>query len=85
MFAISQFITLLWYCFCLPDLFKITSSMFVSVCSMGQYKCPEGNCIMAEWLCDGEWDCHNGTDEQLCRKFINIQLITLLFNLLIYS
>ena len=52
---------------------------------MGQYKCPEGNCIMAEWLCDGEWDCHNGTDEQLCRKFINIQLITLLFNLLIYS
>ena len=27
------------------------------------HMCPEGTTIPQLWLCDGDWDCENGTDE----------------------
>lgn len=40
-------------------------------CPMGQYKCPEGKCIMKEWLCDSYVDCQGGADEANCGKLMN--------------
>ncbi|XP_071144475.1 uncharacterized protein [Mytilus edulis] len=34
----------------------------------GQQTCPDGSCIMSEWLCDGEADCSDKWDEQNCTK-----------------
>ncbi|XP_052085340.1 uncharacterized protein LOC127722981 isoform X2 [Mytilus californianus] len=34
----------------------------------GQETCPDGSCIMSEWLCDGEADCSDNWDEQNCSK-----------------
>ncbi|ELU14241.1 hypothetical protein CAPTEDRAFT_100808, partial [Capitella teleta] len=31
------------------------------------YECPESNsCILTGWACDGEADCHDGSDEAFC-------------------
>ncbi|ROT63868.1 Sortilin-related receptor [Penaeus vannamei] len=36
------------------------------VCSEGEFKCPAGRCVSRERLCDGEWDCADGGDEEGC-------------------
>ena len=38
-------------------------------CTHGQVACPDGKCIMAEWLCDGRNECEGGWDERNCCKF----------------
>ena len=40
-------------------------------CQMDWVPCPSGTgCLPAEWLCDGDPDCHDGSDEnhQLCNS-----------------
>ncbi|CAF3583830.1 unnamed protein product [Adineta steineri] len=34
------------------------------ICSIDQYQCLSGQCIPQEWICDGEWDCSDGSDEE---------------------
>ncbi|CAF1414436.1 unnamed protein product [Adineta steineri] len=34
------------------------------VCHRHQYQCQTGHCISIDWLCDGEWDCPDASDEQ---------------------
>ncbi|UJR07518.1 hypothetical protein I4U23_011807 [Adineta vaga] len=34
------------------------------VCEPDQYQCRTGQCIKLEWVCDGEWDCSDATDEE---------------------
>ncbi|CAF2394796.1 unnamed protein product [Rotaria sp. Silwood2] len=38
------------------------------ICLSDQYQCLSGQCISQSWVCDGEWDCSDGSDEQ--RLFI---------------
>jgi len=41
-------------------------------CAEGEFACDDesGACISSEWVCDGRWDCQNGTDERNCGKNI---------------
>ena len=34
------------------------------VCRSDQYQCTTGQCIDLDWVCDGEWDCADASDEQ---------------------
>jgi hypothetical protein len=40
-------------------------------CQRDQYQCQTGQCIDVNWLCDGEWDCLDASDEQAV--FLNLQ------------
>lgn len=41
-----------------------------SSCSLGEWKCQNGECINAEFVCDNTQDCVDGSDEEedFCRK-----------------
>ena len=32
-------------------------------CHEWQFQCTNGNCVFSNWECDGETDCHDGSDE----------------------
>lgn len=34
------------------------------VCRVDQYQCQTGQCIHFDWVCDGEWDCSDASDEE---------------------
>ncbi|CAF0857990.1 unnamed protein product [Adineta steineri] len=35
------------------------------ICAKDQYQCPKtGQCIDPKWICDGVWDCSDGSDEE---------------------
>jgi hypothetical protein len=34
------------------------------ICPSDQYQCQTGQCIRLNWLCDGEWDCTDASDEE---------------------
>ena len=37
------------------------------VCEAGEFRCRSGRCIADVWLCDGEFDCSDNSDEEGCR------------------
>ena len=39
-------------------------------CDKGEFRCASGECISKTWLCDGEKDCLDGSDENLCEHKI---------------
>jgi hypothetical protein len=56
------------YCDSFWDLKKhldeIPSSCQYWVCQHDQYQCQTGQCIQLNWVCDGEWDCADASDEE---------------------
>jgi hypothetical protein len=34
------------------------------ICQNNQYQCQTGQCIELDWVCDGEWDCSDASDEE---------------------
>jgi hypothetical protein len=43
---------------------EIASSCQYWICQSDQYQCRTGQCISLAWVCDGEWDCADASDEE---------------------
>ena len=39
-----------------------------SGCASGEFECDSGICINSAWMCDGDADCVDQSDEFNCRK-----------------
>ena len=45
------------------------SALSAGTCGPLEFQCHSGQCIQAEWTCDTDRDCHDGSDELNCRKY----------------
>ena len=43
---------------------EMPSSCKYWICQNDQYQCQTGQCIKFDWVCDGEWDCSDASDEE---------------------
>lgn len=44
-------------------------------CSPVDFHCDNGKCIRRSWLCDGDNDCEDDSDEQDCREYSSSPLL----------
>ncbi|XP_062577031.1 mucin-2-like [Saccostrea cucullata] len=40
-------------------------------CLLGEKRCLDGSCVPSEWFCDGEIDCPDKSDEQVCGQCVS--------------
>ncbi|CAG4965375.1 unnamed protein product [Colias eurytheme] len=47
-----------------------TGAVTTNVCSLKQFQCKNGKCIPMSWMCEGEDDCGDNSDEIIeeCKK-----------------
>jgi hypothetical protein len=50
---------------------------FTATCGPQQFKCNIGQCIPEEWVCDGQSDCADGSDERKCGKLPSVMQVGL--------
>lgn len=57
--------------------FNILNWIFsVYNCTVNEFKCSSGHqCINSYYRCDGVFDCSDRSDEQACRKYLNIVIL----------
>ena len=46
--------------------------MVLTGCSGSEFQCDNNNCIPSSQVCDGNNDCRDSSDEQICGKILNI-------------
>jgi hypothetical protein len=51
-------------------------SLATNGCSAFEFRCADGQCIHIKFLCDGDTDCRDGSDETKCgtRKYLHIYI-----------
>ena len=47
---------------------NITFPNIAKHCYHGEYRCDDGNCIPLTYVCNGKKDCHDNTDESICKN-----------------
>ncbi|MBN2723500.1 MAG: LDL receptor domain-containing protein [Deltaproteobacteria bacterium] len=45
---------------------EVMANCTVEVCGDTDFECNDGSCIDSEWTCDGECDCGECEDEEIC-------------------
>lgn len=58
---------------------------FTATCQPSQFHCPDHRCIDLFYVCDGDKDCVDGSDENGCGKWIALFLFMLFRKILVFS
>ncbi|XP_055344111.1 very low-density lipoprotein receptor-like [Paramacrobiotus metropolitanus] len=66
--AVASFICLIHAASAYTSLLSRMFSPNPSECPPGDVRCNDGRCIMKGWVCDGQKDCKDGSDEQDCPR-----------------
>ncbi len=48
------------------------SVTMVTDCGDDEFQCDNGQCVRVEWVCDGDTDCLDGSDEHNCSELLSI-------------
>lgn len=62
------YLTCCWlFIFCMHIFYLYYTCVCVSVCDLArEHRCADGRCVSRDWLCDGDHDCLDKSDELNC-------------------
>ena len=53
---------------CSCEIYSVSVMVVTVACTDDEFTCDNGLCIPARWICDGDNDCGDFSDEQNCSK-----------------